>query len=1187
MDPGDRVSNGYLTPPGRAVESFLKKRGRVRQQRRFPLEHMNINIVLPLRQRSGRVLASIFACAALALAALLTVPSTATAQQTLYVVDNGTTIYKIAPDGTQTTFASGLGAVGPIALDAAGNVYAGYASASGYGGGIMRFAPDGTQINFTGYPIIANTTGLAFDGSGHLFEAEYGTDSNNNSTIHEITQGGVVSSFAQVIGSQRNLAFDATGNLYVADTGLNTVTKIAPNGTEITFATGLSSPYGLAFDASGNLYVANNGNNSGIAVTKIAPDGTQSTFATGLAEPAGLAFDQNGNLFVSNSGGTTITEITPAGATSTFATGFTSPTGLAFSAPTAPTITSIPNAVASVGTPYSYQIAAANSPGSYSAIGLPAGLNFDTTTGLIYGTPTAGGAYTVSLFATNAYGTGSGILTLAISPGALQQTLYVTDDGSNSIIEVAPNGTQSTFSTGFAGGVALIFDGAGNLYVGVGSASGYGGNINRIAPDGTVGDFAGYPNVADPNGLVFDGSGNLFESEVEGDTTHPATIHKITPDGTVSNFTTLAYSLAGLGFDSQGNLFVADTGESTVIKIAPDGTQTSFATVVDEPDGLAIDASDNVYVANNANGFGLTISKITPTGVVSTFATGLAAPTGLTFDAYGNLYVANGATHGGGTITEITSAGAKGTFAAGLTSPNGLVFSALPVPVVTSATRASVAVGTSFTYQIMATNAPTSYSATGLPAGLTCDAASGLISGTVTQIGTFTISLFATNTGGAGSGILTLTVTAASSTPTPTPTATPTPSPTPTPTATPTPTPVASVPGIVITSPPDGITVVVGESVPLAASITDADSTIVTVQFLVNGVVVGTSSASGPFTASAPAPAAGTYALSAVATDALGRTFSGVVHVTVIAADPANPAPTANLLTPLNARDIASDATLTLTATADSASPAGLDHVSILVNGETIATFDALGNPITTTNAHPTGGSGRTTPVRQDAASTPLSKLFSTTYQMPGLDKILTMIVTATDKLNHTSVSPVTSFHSKVTTDRAPLVSFANASALAKVLVGSLNPGEHHRQRPRCERHQQRGGQGAGAPGRGQRRDAGGVGVLDQRGAGGPGRGQFDAQLLLYPAHHRQVRLPRRGHRWLGPGDGERPHHPGGGRGAGGGDGRDLGRWAGAAGGGERQGGHPAHGRSKPALERALQGGGLGGGGHEPQGGGR
>ena len=72
------------------------------------------------------------------------------------------------------------------------------------------------------------------------------------------------------------------------------------------------------------------------------------------------------------------------------------------------------------------------------------------------------------------------------------------------------------------------------------------------------------------------------------------------------------------------------------------------------------------------------------------------------------------------------------------------------------------------------------------------------------------------------------------------------------------------------------------------------------------------------------------------------------------------------------------------------------------------------------------------TPVRQDVASTPLSKLFSTTYQMPGIDKILTMIVAATDKLNHTTVSPVTSFHSKVTTDKAPKVAFNNGERLAK-----------------------------------------------------------------------------------------------------------------------------------------------------------
>ena len=54
------------------------------------------------------------------------------------------------------------------------------------------------------------------------------------------------------------LAFDASGNLYVANTGGNTVSEFAPGSTTPTATlTGLNDPYALAFDASGNLYVAN------------------------------------------------------------------------------------------------------------------------------------------------------------------------------------------------------------------------------------------------------------------------------------------------------------------------------------------------------------------------------------------------------------------------------------------------------------------------------------------------------------------------------------------------------------------------------------------------------------------------------------------------------------------------------------------------------------------------------------------------------------------------------------------------------------------------------------------------------------------------------------------------------------------------------------------------------------------
>jgi hypothetical protein len=68
-----------------------------------------------------------------------------------------------------------------------------------------------------------------------------------------------------------------------------------------------------------------------------------------------------------------------------------------------------------VGSPFTYQITATNSPTSYGATGLPSGLTVNTTTGLISGTPTAGGTSTVTLSASNGTGTGDATLTLTIN----------------------------------------------------------------------------------------------------------------------------------------------------------------------------------------------------------------------------------------------------------------------------------------------------------------------------------------------------------------------------------------------------------------------------------------------------------------------------------------------------------------------------------------------------------------------------------------------------------------------------------------------------------------------------------------------------------------------------------------------------------------------------------------------------
>ena len=88
-----------------------------------------------------------------------------------------------------------------------------------------------------------------------------------------------------------------------------------------------------------------------------------------------------------------------------------------------------------------------------------------------------------------------------------------------------------------------------------------------------------------------------------------------------------------------------------------------------------------------------------------------------------------------------------------------------PPPVVASGTCAAT-VGLSASYSITATNNPTSYGATGLPAGLTVNTSSGVISGTPIAAGTYTVTISATNAGGARTNSLILTVSPATASPT-------------------------------------------------------------------------------------------------------------------------------------------------------------------------------------------------------------------------------------------------------------------------------------------------------------------------------------------------------------------------------------------------------------------------------------
>ncbi len=86
-----------------------------------------------------------------------------------------------------------------------------------------------------------------------------------------------------------------------------------------------------------------------------------------------------------------------------------------------------------------------------------------------------------------------------------------------------------------------------------------------------------------------------------------------------------------------------------------------------------------------------------------------------------------------------------------------------PPPTITSASLAAGIISEPFFYPITATQAPTSYNASGLPAGVTVNTVSGLISGTPTESGAFNVVVSATSP--SGTGQLTVAVTIASSGP--------------------------------------------------------------------------------------------------------------------------------------------------------------------------------------------------------------------------------------------------------------------------------------------------------------------------------------------------------------------------------------------------------------------------------------
>ena len=135
--------------------------------------------------------------------------------------------------------------------------------------------------------------------------------------------------------------------------------------------------------------------------------------AAGL--PAGLALTATTGVI---SGTPTAAAVSTVTLTASNANGSSPPVHLVLTIGNFSQITSATSIAATVGTPLTYTLAASNSPFTYTLFGLPSGLSYNGNTGLVSGTPTTAGTYTLTASATNALGAGpAASLTLTVAGG--------------------------------------------------------------------------------------------------------------------------------------------------------------------------------------------------------------------------------------------------------------------------------------------------------------------------------------------------------------------------------------------------------------------------------------------------------------------------------------------------------------------------------------------------------------------------------------------------------------------------------------------------------------------------------------------------------------------------------------------------------------------------------------------------
>ena len=613
--------------------------------------------------------------------------------------------------------------------------------------------PDVTTTVTVSGPLGITTTSLPNGIVGRAYNATVAASGGTqpyNWTVTGLPAGLAINASTGAITGTPTAAGAATVNVTVTDGASPTHLSASSTFPIVIFAGLTISTTSLPNGVVGTAYTG----------TVAATGGTTpyAWTATGLA--GGLSIDPN-------TGAITGTP-TAAGAASIVVTvtDATSPTHLSVSktfpvtivAPLAITTTSLPSPVALNSAYNSGPLAATGgtTPYAWTATGLPAGLSIDAGTGAITGTPTAPGAASIVVTVTD-----------ATSPTHLSvsKTFPVTIVARLAITTTSLPGPvvlNSAYNSG-----PLVATGGTTPYAWTAAGLPVGLSI-----DAGTGAITGTPTVAGAASIVVTVTDSFSPTHLSANKTFPVTINP------VLSITTTSLLNGVVGTAYTGGTLVAAGGTTPYAWSAtglPAGLSINPNTGAITGTPTAAGAASIVVTVTDATSpTPLSANKTFPVTIVAALAiTTAALPNGVAAAPYSFTVLASGGNPSytwaatglpaglnidpaTGAITGTTSVTGTSTVTVTVTdttSPTHLSVSQ-PFPLIimpplqnTTLSLADGVVGSAYNQPLSAFGGTTPYSwtATGLPGGLSVDSANSAIKGTPTANGTFTVSVTVTD----------------------------------------------------------------------------------------------------------------------------------------------------------------------------------------------------------------------------------------------------------------------------------------------------------------------------------------------------------------------------------------------------------------------------------------------------------